>query len=128
MNIPLNLTMKTLNCEQKLDSPRAVVGINKANLTAINLNRLINLQRYNEIGRNPKDFDEKFGGDGGAIDDAFGPRGGEAGVVVGVEVGEEVGDGEVAGVAEGVDEEAGFGDEFGVGERWRERERGSEGE
>lgn len=28
--------------------------------------------------------------------------------MVGVEVGEEVGDGEVAGVAEGVDEEAGF--------------------
>lgn len=33
--------------------------------------------------------------------------------MIGVEVGEEVGDGEVAGVAEGVDEEASLGNVFG---------------
>lgn len=54
-----------------------------------------------------------MGSGGGAEDDAFGPSGGEAGVVVGVEVGKEVGDGGGGGVTEGVDEEAGFWDEFG---------------
>lgn len=46
--------------------------------------------------------------------------------MIGVEVREEVGDGEIAGMAECVDEEASVGDEFGVGNggrwKWWERE------
>lgn len=52
----------------------------------------------------------------GAKDDAFGPIGGEASVMVGVEVREEVGDGVIVGEFEAIDDEAGFGDEFGLGE------------
>lgn len=72
-------------------------------------------ERVDERGRDVKDADEECGGGGGTEDDTAGPGGGESGVVVRVEVREEVGDGEVAGVAECVDEEAGVGDEFGVG-------------
>lgn len=60
----------------------------------------------------------------GAKNDASGPTGGEARVVIGVEVGEEVGDGETASETESVDGETGFGDEFGLRERGRNgRER-----
>lgn len=67
-------------------------------------------------------------GDWGTEDDAVGPGGGEGGVVIGMEVGEEVSDGGGGGVAEGVDEEAGVRDEFGVGNsggwEWWEGEGG----
>lgn len=60
-----------------------------------------------------------------AEDNAFGPIEGEAGIVIGVEMGEEVGDGEVAGVAEGIDEETRPGDVFGLRESGGKRgERG----
>lgn len=66
-----------------------------------------------------------------AEDDASAPIGGESSVVVGVEVGEEVRDGEIAGVAERVDEEAGFGDDFGMrkaaGDRWERETEGRRG-
>lgn len=60
---------------------------------------------------------EEIGGDGGAINDAAGPLRREASVVIGVEAGEEVGDGEIGvGMFEAVDDEAGEGNEFGMGE------------
>lgn len=68
-----------------------------------------------ERGRDVEDAEEEEGGGGGTVDDAARPRGGEAGVVIGVEMREKVGNGEVDGVAESVDEEAGVRDEFGVG-------------
>lgn len=59
---------------------------------------------------------EESGGSGGAINDAASPLRREAGVVIGVEVGEEVGDGEIrVGVLEAVDDEAGEGNDFGMG-------------
>lgn len=45
-------------------------------------------------------------------DDAFGPGGGEASVLIRVEVGEKVGDGVIAGISEAVNDEAGVGDHF----------------
>lgn len=45
--------------------------------------------------------------------------------MVGVEVGEEVREGEIGvGMPEAVDDEAGFRDEFGVGDGYRGREEG----
>lgn len=80
--------------------------------------------------RDIEHLSEKTGGDRRTKDDAFSPIGGEAAVVIGVEMGEEVGDGVIAGVAESVDGETGFGDEFGVrecGRNWRERGMGRVG-
>lgn len=78
---------------------------------------------------------------GRAINNAAGPLRREAGVVIRVEVGEEIRDGEIGvGVFEAVDDEAGAGNEFGMGEggggrvdrgsRWwqgRQREGGEGG-
>lgn len=69
-----------------------------------------------EKGWDAEDVDKEVGGDCGTEDDAVGPGGGEGGVVIGVEVGEEVCERGRGGVAEGVDEEASVGDEFGVGD------------
>lgn len=69
-----------------------------------------------ERGWDVENVNEEVGGDWRTEDDAVGPGGREGGVVIGVEVGEEVGEGGGGGVAEGVDEEAGVGDEFGVGD------------
>lgn len=68
--------------------------------------------------RNFDDLVEEISGRGRAINDALGPLRRETRVMVGVEVGEEVRDGEIGvGVFEAVDDEAGFWNEFGVGER-----------
>lgn len=69
---------------------------------------------------------EKISGGGGAINDALGPLRIEARVVVGVEVGEEVRDGEIGvGVFEAVHDEAGSGNEFGVGNGCGGRAKGA---
>lgn len=72
-------------------------------------------ERVDERGRDVEDADEEGSGGGGTEDNTARPGGCETGVVIGVEVREEVGEGEVAGVTECVDEEAGVRDEFGVG-------------
>lgn len=105
-----------VNLEEELNGAGAVVGIDEGDNGAIDFEGLAEGEGVDEWGGDIEDAMEEKCGGGGAEDDATGPGGGEAGVVVGVEVREEVGDGEVAGVAEGVDEEAGVGDEFGVWE------------
>lgn len=108
------------NLEQELNSPRAVVGVHEGDLGAIDPNGLGQGERDDEGGRDFEDLCEEASGDGGAKDEALGPASGKARIVVRVEVGEEVGDREVAREAEGVDDEAGFGDEFGSREVGRD--------
>lgn len=92
-----------------------MVGVKEDNLTSVNQNPFGELQCNNEGRGDFKDFNKKAGSDGGTINDAFGPKGGEPGVVIGVEVRKEVGDGEVTSVFETVDDKAGLRNEFGMG-------------
>ena len=116
MNIPLSVGAR--NVEQELDSTGAMVGVYERDLAAVDDDGFTERQRDYERGRDAEDLGEEKRGGVGAEDNAFGPIGGEAGVVIGVEVGEEVGEGEIGiGEAEGVDKETGVGDEFGVRER-----------
>lgn len=118
MDIPLEFFSVVVgrDLEQELHGAGAVICVDEGDLGAVDFDGFAEREGDYEGRGDVEDLLEEAGGGGRAVDDAAAPGGGEAGVVVGVEVGEEVGDGEVAGVAEGVDEEAGFGDEFGVGD------------
>lgn len=93
-----------------------MVGVDEPNFGAIDQHSLSERQGENQLLGNFEALVEESGGGGGAVNDAGGPLRREAGVVIGVEVGEEVRDGESGvGVLEAVDDEAGEGDEFGMG-------------
>lgn len=124
---PLEFSVRNRNLKQELNSTRAMVRINKYNLTSINDYRLTKRQCENENRRYLEHSDEEASGGLGAEDDALGPIGGEAGVVVGVEVGEEVGDGVIPGAAEGIDEKTSVGDVFGLRESGGKRREGERG-
>jgi len=117
VDIPIEFSVGTWNPEQELHRPGTMIGVDERNLAAVDHDGFAERQRDDEGRRDIEDLDKEIGGGVGAENNAFGPIGGEAGVVVGVEVGEEVGDGEIAGGAECVDCETGFGDEFGLWER-----------
>lgn len=123
MNIPIEFSVGTWNPEQELHRTGTMIGVDERNLAAIDHNGFAERQRDDDRRRDIEDFDKEIGGGVGAENNAFGPIGGEAGVVVGVEVGEEVGDGEIASGAEGVDCETGFGDELGLWERGGNRRK-----
>lgn len=92
-----------------------MVGVNEDNPTSVYQKPFGEGQCNNEGRGDFEDFNKKAGSDGGAINDAFRPKGVEPGVVIRVEVRKEVRDGEVTGVFETVDDKAGFRNEFGLG-------------
>uniref|UniRef100_A0A0A9CKY1 Uncharacterized protein n=1 Tax=Arundo donax TaxID=35708 RepID=A0A0A9CKY1_ARUDO len=129
--VDILLEVRSRGCEEELHGAGAVVGVDRGDAPPIDGYTDADLEGDDELRRDGEHGDEDARGRRGAEDEAAAPGGAEAGVVVGVEVGEEVCDREVAGVAEGVNEEAGARDEGGGrhgGGDGRERREGGGGE
>uniref|UniRef100_A0A0A9FHA0 Uncharacterized protein n=1 Tax=Arundo donax TaxID=35708 RepID=A0A0A9FHA0_ARUDO len=119
--VDILLGVRSRGDEEELDGAGAVVGVDGGDAPTIDSDTDADLEDDDELRRDGEHGGEEARGERRAEDEAAAPGRAEAGVVVGVEVGEEVGDGEVAGVAEGVNDEAGARDEGGG------RHRGGDG-